>query len=74
MDSKAYNKAVRAEYVGLSRIQNPYIRLKDFETTLNNNILERLNGPLRERNKVVRSFDSGIGADKFAAVTQTYYN
>jgi hypothetical protein len=33
-------------YLGLSslgRIQNPHVRLNDFETKLNNNILERLN-------------------------------
>ena len=70
----AYREAVKAEYFGLGRIRNPHIRLKDFETKPNNNILERLNGTFRERTKVVRSFDSGVGAEEFAAGMQTYYN
>ena len=65
---------VKAEYFGLGRIQNPHIRLKDFETKPNNNILERLNGTFSERTKVVRSFDSGIGAEEFATGMATYYN
>lgn len=71
----AYRDAIKAEYYGLSdRILNPHIRLKDFETKPNNNILERLNGTFRERTKVVRSFDSDIGAQQFASGMQTYYN
>jgi transposase-like protein len=70
----AYKDAIKAEYFGLGRIQNPHIRLKDFETKPNNNILERLNGTFRERTKVVRSFDSSIGAEEFVAGLQTYYN
>jgi len=50
------------------------ISLKEFETKPNNNILERLNGTFRERTKVVRSFDSPVGAVEFAAGMQTYYN
>jgi hypothetical protein len=37
----AYKDAIKAEYFGLGKIQNPHIRLKDFETKPNNNILER---------------------------------
>jgi transposase-like protein len=72
---QAYRDAIKAEYWGLSEnILNPHIRLKDFETKPNNNILERLNGTFRERTKVARSFDSGIGAEEFAVGMQTYYN
>ncbi len=71
---QAYRDAIKAEYYGLGRIQNPHIRLKDFETKPNNNILERLNGTFRERTKVMRSLDSAIGAGEFAAGMQTYYN
>ena len=72
---QAYNTAIKAEFYDPSAfIQNPHLRLKDFETKPNNNILERLNGTFRERTKVVRSFDSGIGAAEFAAGMQTYYN
>jgi transposase-like protein/DNA-directed RNA polymerase subunit M/transcription elongation factor TFIIS len=71
---QAYKEAIKAEYYGLGRIQNPHIRLKDFETKPNNNILERLNGTFRERTKVMRSLDSAIGAEEFAIGMQTYYN
>jgi transposase InsO family protein len=67
--------AVKAEFYDPSAfIQNPHLRLKDFETKPNNNILERLNGTFRERTKVVRSFDSEASAADFAAGMQTYYN
>ena len=56
---QAYKKAVKAEFYDIAEpIQNPHIRLKDFETKPNNNILERLNGTFRERTKVMRSLDS----------------
>ena len=72
---QAYKEAVKNEFYDVSAfIQNPHIRLKDFETKPNNNILERLNGTFRERTKVMRSLDSGLGAAEFAAGMQTYYN
>lgn len=71
----AYPMAIKDEFYGLNeRIQNPHIRLKDFETKPNNNILERLNGTFRERTKVVRSFDSDIGASEFCDGMRVYYN
>jgi transposase-like protein/DNA-directed RNA polymerase subunit M/transcription elongation factor TFIIS len=72
---QAYRDAVKAEFFDLSApIQNPHLRLKNFEIHPNNNILERLNGTFRERTKVVRSFDNPVGAIEFAAGMQTYYN
>lgn len=72
---QAYRDAIKSEYWGLSKnILNPHIRLKDFETKPNNNILERLNGTFRERTKVMRSLDSSVGAQEFVAGLQTYYN
>jgi len=71
---QSYHDAIKDEFYGLGRIQNPHIRLKDFETKPNNNILERLNGTFRERTKVMRSLDSGSTAMEFIAGLQTYYN
>jgi len=72
---QAYRDAIKAEFYGLNgRIMNPHVRLKDFETKPNNNILERLNGTFRERTKVLRSLDSSVGAQEFVAGMQTYYN
>ena len=64
---QSYIDAIKNQfYSNTAFIQNPHIRLKDFETKPNNNILERLNGTFRERTKVARSFDSPIGASEFA--------
>lgn len=70
---QAYRDAVAAEFYDVNAfIQNPHIRLKDFETHPNNNILERLNGAFRERTKVMRSLDSPAGAQEFVSGMQTY--
>jgi hypothetical protein len=50
------------------------VRLKDFQSKPNNNILERLNGTFRERTKVMRSLDDQKGAAEFAKGMQVYYN
>jgi transposase-like protein len=55
-------------------IANPHMRLKDFETKPNNNLLERLNGTFRERTKVLRCFDSPNGASEFCDGMRVYYN
>ena len=72
----AYNEGNQSRILMIltAPIQNPHIRLKDFETKPNNNIIERLQGTFRERTKVLRSFDSSIGAEEFVAGLQTYYN
>jgi len=72
---QAYNEAIKAEFFDISAmIQNPHLRLKDFETKPNNNIVERLNGTFRERTKVLRSFPDSISANEFCAGMQVYYN
>ena len=66
MDYRLTGMQSRLSFTDLNaRIQNPHVRLKDFETKPNNNILERLNGTFRERTKVMRSLNSDIGAAEF---------
>ncbi len=72
---QAYKDAIKHEFYDPAEpIANPHMRLKDFETKPNNNILERLNGTFRERTKVLRSLDSDIGAQEFVTGMQIYYN
>lgn len=72
---QAYQRAIIAEFYDVSAsIQNPHIRLKDFETKPNNNIVERLNGTFRERIKVMRSLNSSSTAAEMMTGFQTYYN
>ncbi len=47
---KAHQRAVKEEFYDITAsIQNPYIRLHDFETKPNNNDLERLNSYVSAR-------------------------
>lgn len=71
----AYGKAIKEEYYEPSAMfSNPHLRLKDFETKPNNNIVERLNGTFRERTKVMRSLPDQVSANEFCAGMQVYYN
>ena len=45
-------------------IQNPHVRLYNFETKPNNNIVKRLNGTFRERAKVQRGLYSDETAEE----------
>jgi transposase-like protein len=70
-----YPYAARREFGPLSTTnEKHHFRYKDFQTAPNNNILERLNGTLRERFKVMRSFDGVSSAEQLLAGIQTYYN
>jgi len=72
---QAYKGAVLKEfYDHTAGIQNPHVRLKDFETKPNNNIIERLNGTFRERMKVMRSLSTELGAEEYAEAMRIYYN
>lgn len=72
---QAYRSAIKAEFYDRGALfPNPHLRLKDFETKPNNNIVERLNGTFRERTKVMRSFYDQVGANEFCTGMQVYYN
>lgn len=72
---RAYEDAIPSEFYDIcANVQNPHLRLKDFETKPNNNILERLNGTVRERTKVMRSLSTNDGADLYADGMRVFYN
>jgi transposase-like protein len=69
---QAYKTAIPNEFYDYSpNVRNPHLRLKDFETFPNNNILERLNGTVRERLKVMRGI---MSPEDFANAILVYYN
>jgi transposase-like protein/predicted RNA-binding Zn-ribbon protein involved in translation (DUF1610 family) len=71
----AYNRAIKNEYYDSKAvIRNPHIRLKSFEVRPNNNIVERLNGTVRERLKVMRGLDSEMTAEQMMDSFRVYYN
>ena len=72
---QAYQKAIPAEfYDKTASIKNPHVRMYNFETKPNNNIVERLNGTFRERAKVQRGLYSDETAEKFMDASRVYYN
>lgn len=72
---QAYRTAIPNEfYDKTAGIQNPHIRLKDFETKPNNNIVERLNGTFREKSKVQRGLYSDETAEEFMEASRVFYN
>ena len=72
---KAYQKSIPKEFYDKKEpFKNPHYRLKDFETKPNNNIVERLNGTFRERQKVMRGISTNQGADEYVDAMQVYYN
>jgi len=71
----AYEKAIpNVFYNKQEEIWNPHLRLKDFETKPNNNIVERLNGTYRERMKVMRALSTIEGAEQYLDGMTVYYN
>lgn len=72
---QGYRGAILKEFYNpMAEIKNPHLRLKDFETKPNNNIIERLQGTYRERTKVMRALDSSDGASDYARAMRLYYN
>ena len=72
---QSYNKAIPAEFYDRhAMVKNPHVRYATFQDKLNNNIVERLNGSVRERMKVMRSMDSVRGAVDFTDFYRVYYN
>ena len=48
--------------------------METFQTKPNNNIVERLNGTFRERQKVFRGLDSTQSSEDYVSAMQVYYN
>lgn len=72
---QAYRTAIPNEfYDKTSPIQNPHVRLYNFETKPNNNIVERLNGTFREKSKVQRGLYSDETTEDFMEASRVYYN
>jgi len=72
---QGYKKAIKDQFYDVRAfIKNPHCRLKDFETKPNNNLVERLNGTIRERLKVMRSLSTIKGAEEFGDAMRVYYN
>ena len=74
---KTYPKATKKE-LGPSTSTSPntprHYRYKDFQHAPNNNIVERLNGTIRERLKVMRGLETMDNTEDLMRGIQVYYN
>ena len=70
----AYIKAFKKEFFTLKNPRTKHIRKPRFIDHANNNIVERLNGTVREREKVMRGMKNDITAEELVNGFRTYYN
>lgn len=73
---QSYPEAIRRTFgLGDNYAQkNRHHRYRDFQTAPNNNIVERLNGTVRERLKVMRGLENVPSTEDFLKGIQVYYN
>jgi transposase-like protein len=70
----SYNDAFKKEFFTLRNPRTKHIKLKSIREGTNNNIVERLNGTVRERVKVIRGLDNDESAQKTVDGYRLYYN
>jgi transposase-like protein len=70
----AYDEAVRREFWTHAKPRTEHVRLKSIREGTNNNVVERLNGTVRERTKVMRGLNTDGSAERMLQANRLYYN
>ena len=70
----AYKQAVTKEFYTANKPRTEHVKLKNIREGTNNNILERVNGTVKERLKVMRGLDSDKSAETMLEANRIYYN
>jgi len=70
----AYEDAFKKEFFTLRNPRTKHVRMPRFTDETNNNIVERLQGTIRERDKVLRAFKQEESAQKILDGFRAYYN
>ena len=70
----AYIKAFKKEFFTLKNPRTKHIRKPRFVDRANNNIVERINGTVRERDKVMRGLKTEDSAQVTMDTMRNYYN
>lgn len=70
----AYIRAFKKAFYTLRKPRIQHIRKPRFIDPMNNNIVERLHGTIREREKVMRDMKSDETAEELMNGLRTYYN
>lgn len=71
---RSYEHAITKEFHTMKAPRTEYIRVPNIRNRSNNNMVERLNGTVRERNKVMRGLDEEKTAQTIIDGFRIYYN
>jgi len=70
----AYHDAYKKEFRTLKNPRTQHVRVPNIRDRSNNNMVERLNGTIRQRNKVMRGLDHEDSAQTTLDGFRIYYN
>jgi transposase-like protein len=69
-----YGKAITKEFYTMKTPRTEHVRIPNIRDRSNNNIVERLHGMIRQRNKVMRGLDDEETAQTMMDGLRVYYN
>jgi transposase-like protein len=71
---RAYQDAIPKEFFTLKAPRTEHVRIPNVRDRSNNNVVERLHGTIRQRNKVMRGLDEELTAQTMMDGLRIYYN
>lgn len=71
---RAYQDAIPKEFFTLKGPRTQHVRIPNIRDRSNNNMVERLHGTIRQRNKVMRGLDDVETAQTMMDGLRIYYN
>jgi len=71
---RAYQDAIPKEFFTLKAPRTQHVRIPNIRDRSNNNMIERLHGTIRQRNKVMRGLDGESTAQTMMDGLRIYYN
>jgi len=71
---RAYQDAIKKEFFTLENPRTQHVRVPNIRNRSNNNMVERLHGTIRQRNKVMRGLDNKQTAQTIIDGMRIYYN
>ena len=71
---RAYQDAIPKEFFTMKAPRTEHVRIPNIRNRSNNNMVERLHGTIRQRNKVMRGLDEESTAQTIMDGMRVYYN
>jgi putative transposase len=72
--SRSYQEAIKKEFFVQKAPRTEHVRVPNIRNRSNNNMVERLHGTIRQRNKVMRGLDDEETAQTMMDGLRIYYN